>query len=137
MDVVIFACVHNAGRSQMAAALFAAAVDPGKARALSAGTDPGPRVHPEVAAALAEVGIDVAHRQPQLLTAELAAGATHLITMAAAMPARSSPAPDIWTGSWTTRQGRAWRQCGRSATTLKAAFSTCCASWASNPVEAA
>jgi arsenate reductase len=81
MDIVIFACVHNAGRSQMAAALFNAAADPDKARALSAGTDPGPRVHPEVASAMAELGIDVAHRQPQRLTAGLAAGASHLITM--------------------------------------------------------
>ena len=48
MNTVLFACVHNAGRSQMAAAWFNLLTDPAKARAISAGTDPGPRVHPEV-----------------------------------------------------------------------------------------
>lgn len=45
---VIFACVHNAGRSQMAAAFFNQLADPQKAQAISAGTEPGERVHPEV-----------------------------------------------------------------------------------------
>ena len=48
MTTVVFACIHNAGRSQMAAALFNLVCDPAKARAISAGTNPGPRVHPEV-----------------------------------------------------------------------------------------
>ena len=81
MDKVVFACVHNAGRSQMAAAFFNALADPAKARAISAGTDPGPRVHPEVAAAMGELGIDLAAAVPQRLTPELAAGARHLVTM--------------------------------------------------------
>ena len=81
MDTVIFACVHTAGRSQMAAAYFTALADPAKARAVSAGTEPGPRVHPEVLAAMAEVGIDLGHAQPQRLTAELAQGAQLLVTM--------------------------------------------------------
>jgi arsenate reductase len=80
-DRVVFACVHNAGRSQMAAAFFNAAADPGKARALSAGTDPATRVHPEVVAAMKEIGIDVSGAVPQRLTAELAAGARLLVTM--------------------------------------------------------
>lgn len=45
MKTVLFACVHNAGRSQMAAALFNALADPAKARAISAGTEPGAHVH--------------------------------------------------------------------------------------------
>ena len=81
MSQVIFACVHNAGRSQMAAAFFNHLADPRKATALSAGTEPGPRVHPEVLAAMKEVGIDLSNARPQLLTAELAAGAGHLVTM--------------------------------------------------------
>ena len=81
MDKVVFACVHNAGRSQMAAAFFNALADSAKARALSAGTDPGPRVHPEVAAAMLEVGLDVGGATPQRLTTELAAGSRHLVTM--------------------------------------------------------
>jgi arsenate reductase len=81
MDKVVFACVHNAGRSQMAAAFFNALADPAKASAISAGTDPGPRVHPEVAAAMKEAGLDLGGATPQRLTAELAAGARHLVTM--------------------------------------------------------
>ncbi len=81
MNTVIFACIHNAGRSQMAAAWFNRLSNPSKARALSAGTDPGTRVHPEVVAAMREVGIELEGRQPQKLTDELATGATLLITM--------------------------------------------------------
>ncbi len=78
---VIFACVHNAGRSQMAAALFNLVVDPARARAISAGTDPGPRVHPEVAAAMRELGVELVGAVPRRLTDEVAAGAAWLVTM--------------------------------------------------------
>ena len=78
---VIFACVHNAGRSQMAAALFELLADPAKARAISAGTQPGERVHPEVVQVMREEGLDLASRTPQLLTSELANAATMLVTM--------------------------------------------------------
>jgi arsenate reductase (thioredoxin) len=81
MTTVLFACVHNAGRSQMAAAWFNRLADPARARAISAGTRPGARVHPEVAAAMREVGIELADATPTLLTAELARSATMLITM--------------------------------------------------------
>ena len=81
MDRVIFACVHNAGRSQMAAAFFNALADPAKARATSAGTEPGPTVHPEVLRAMTEVGIDLSAATPQKLTRELSQGASHLVTM--------------------------------------------------------
>jgi arsenate reductase (thioredoxin) len=81
MIKVIFACVHNAGRSQMAAAFFNAVADPLAARALSAGTAPGERVHPVVVDAMREVGIDLSEARPQRLTEELAAGAQLLITM--------------------------------------------------------
>ena len=81
MKTVIFACVHNAGRSQMAAAFFNALADPAKARATSAGTAPGDRVHPEVAAAMREAGIDLSGARPQQLTPELAAEAQMLVTM--------------------------------------------------------
>ena len=81
MTTVLFACVHNAGRSQMAAAWFTALADPTKARAVSAGTDPGSRVHPEVVAAMSEVGVDLSGAATTKLTPELAAGASMLITM--------------------------------------------------------
>ena len=81
MNTVIFACVHNAGRSQMAAAWFNRLADPKKAHAVSAGTQPGARVHPEVQSAMAEIGIDLSDAKPQLLTDSLAAAAQLLITM--------------------------------------------------------
>jgi protein-tyrosine-phosphatase len=81
MIKVIFACIHNAGRSQMAAAFFNRLCDRTKAQAVSAGTDPGPRVHPEVLAAMQEVGIDLSAAKPQKLTEELARDAQLLITM--------------------------------------------------------
>ena len=81
MKIVIFACVHNAGRSQMAAAFFNKLADPAKARALSAGTTPGERVHPEVVAVMQEEGIDLSSARPQKLTSELTAEAQLLITM--------------------------------------------------------
>jgi len=81
MDRVVFACRHNAGRSQMAAAFFRALADPARAQAISAGTTPGDRVHPEVAAVMSEAGVDLSGARPQRLTAELAAGAKLLITM--------------------------------------------------------
>lgn len=81
MKTVIFACIHNAGRSQMAAAWFNALADKQKARALSAGTDPGTRVHPEVLQAMREVAIDLEGAMPRKLTDELASDAAILITM--------------------------------------------------------
>ena len=65
----------------MAAAIFNKLADPAKARALSAGTTPGDRVHPEVVVVMQEEGIDINGARPQKLTTELAAQAQLLITM--------------------------------------------------------
>lgn len=81
METVIFACVHNAGRSQMAAAWFNSLADPAKARGVSAGTQPGDRVHPIVVEAMREAGIDLSGNLPQRLTADLAHGSALLVTM--------------------------------------------------------
>jgi len=81
MTTVLFACVHNAGRSQMAAAWFNALADPAKAQAISAGTAPGPRVHPEVVTAMGEAGFDLSKAPTRKLTPNLVAGASMLITM--------------------------------------------------------
>jgi arsenate reductase len=81
MKTVIFACIHNAGRSQMGAAWFNALADKSKAQAISAGTNPGTRVHPEVLQAMHEVGIDLEGATPRKLTDELASEASILITM--------------------------------------------------------
>lgn len=81
MERVIFACVHNAGRSQMAAAFFNQLADPSRARAVSAGTQPGDRVHPVVAETMGEVGLDISRNRPRRLTEHLARDASLLITM--------------------------------------------------------
>jgi protein-tyrosine-phosphatase len=80
MSTVLFVCLHNAGRSQMSQALFAQAAI-GRHRALSAGTTPADRVHPEVVEVMRELGVDLADRTPQLLTRELAEQADVVVTM--------------------------------------------------------
>ena len=81
MRTFLFACVHNAGRSQMSAAFFNRYADPQQATAVSAGTEPGAHVHPVVVEVMLEVGIDLSAARPQKLTADLASGAEMLITM--------------------------------------------------------
>ena len=81
MTTVLFACVHNAGRSQIAAALFNHYADQSRARAISAGTHPADRVHPEVIATMKGRGLDLTSRTPQRLTPQLASQAQWLITM--------------------------------------------------------
>jgi arsenate reductase (thioredoxin) len=78
--VVLFVCRQNAGRSQMAAALFERAAA-GRAVALSAGTTPADRVHPAVVEAMREVGIDLSGARPQLLTDDLQRRADRAVTM--------------------------------------------------------
>ena len=80
MATALFVCLHNAGRSQMSAALFERAAG-GRHRALSAGTTPGDRVHPEVVTVMDELGIDLRGRRPRLLTRELAEEADVVVTM--------------------------------------------------------
>jgi arsenate reductase len=73
MNTVLFACVHYAGQSQMAAAWFNLLSDSAKARAVSTGTDPTPRVHSEVVTAMSEVGVDLTGAPTsKLTTTELA-----------------------------------------------------------------
>jgi arsenate reductase (thioredoxin) len=80
MARVLFVCLHNAGRSQMSAALFERAAD-GRHDAASAGTQPAERVHPEVVAAMNELGVDLSDRRPRGLTEELAREADVVVTM--------------------------------------------------------
>ncbi len=80
MSCVLFVCLHNAGRSQMSQALLERAAD-GRHTALSAGSTPAKRVHPEVAEVMRELGIDLSDRRPQLLTRELAEQADVVVTM--------------------------------------------------------
>jgi arsenate reductase len=78
---VVFACVANAGRSQMAAALFNSLANLRRARAISAGTRPAEAVHPRVIAAMREVKIDLSSAKPQYLSTALCKDAHILITM--------------------------------------------------------
>ena len=91
---VLFVCVHNAGRSQMAEAFFnqIAAARKLKLRAASAGTMPGDHVHTEVVAVMLESGIDLSGARPRLLSDELAEGVKHVITMGCQVDAEACPA---------------------------------------------
>ena len=80
MATALFVCLHNAGRSQMSAALFERAAA-GRHHALSAGTTPAERVHPEVVEVMRELGLDVSGRVPRKLTRELAERADVVVTM--------------------------------------------------------
>jgi arsenate reductase (thioredoxin) len=80
MAIVLFVCLHNAGRSQMSEALFERAAG-GRHRALSAGTTPAQQVHPVVAEAMRELAIDISERRPRQLTHELAEQADVVVTM--------------------------------------------------------
>jgi protein-tyrosine-phosphatase len=80
MARVLFVCLHNAGRSQMSAALMDAQSQ-GRHSSLSAGTTPGERVHPVVVDVMREIGIDLSSHRPQLLTQELADQADVVVTM--------------------------------------------------------
>jgi arsenate reductase len=80
MATALFVCRHNAGRSQMSAALFERAAD-GRHRALSAGTAPAEHVHAEVVTVMRELGVDLSNRRPRTLTRELAEQADVVVTM--------------------------------------------------------
>ncbi len=80
MATVLFVCLHNAGRSQISSALFERATC-GRHEAISAGTTPADRVHPEVVTVMRELGLDLADQVPQRLTLELAQRADVVVTM--------------------------------------------------------
>ena len=94
MSNVLFVCVHNAGRSQMASAIFnAAARERGLAqRAISAGTVPAGRVHPNVAEAMRELDIDLGGAVPRLITDDMIRSAGRVVTMGCAIDAEACPA---------------------------------------------
>jgi arsenate reductase len=77
---VLFVCVHNAGRSQMAAA-FLTHLSNGAVEVRSAGSEPANQVNPAAVAAMAEVGIDIAAEQPKILTTEAVKASDVVITM--------------------------------------------------------
>ena len=80
MKTVLFVCVHNAGRSQMAAG-FMQSLGAGKVEVLSAGSAPKDSINPVAAEAMAEVGIDIANNTPKILTDEAVIASDVVITM--------------------------------------------------------
>jgi arsenate reductase (thioredoxin) len=97
---VVFVCVHNSGRSQMAEALFNSMAG-NKAKATSAGTQPGENVNPIVVEVMKEVGIDLSSRRPRLLTLDMVEGADRMITMGCGADAGGiCPASFIETEDW-------------------------------------
>jgi arsenate reductase len=100
MRTVLFVCVHNAGRSQMAAAFFNQRAG-GKAVAISAGTRPAGTVNPVVVEAMKEAGLDISAARPQMLTPEMARDAEKMITMGCGADAGAvCPASFIETEDW-------------------------------------
>ena len=98
--IVVFVCVHNSGRSQMAEAFFNQLAQ-GKALALSAGTQPGDSVNPTVVEAMKEVGIDISGNKPKMLTLEMIEKAAKMITMGCGDDAGGlCPAGFIETEDW-------------------------------------
>jgi arsenate reductase len=80
MNQVLFICVGNSSRSQMAEALFNH-LSSGRARAVSAGTEPARALDPNAVAVMAELGIDISGQSPKPLTQEMVDGATRVISM--------------------------------------------------------
>ena len=117
MSRVVFACVHNAGRSQMAAACFNRVSDPAKATAVSAGTQPAEYVHREVVEAMREEGLYLYAVAPQKLTVELATGAAFLVTMGCGEDCPYLPGVPILDWRFQTPRVKASKQLGLSATT--------------------
>ncbi|HEV8700332.1 MAG TPA: arsenate reductase ArsC [Candidatus Polarisedimenticolia bacterium] len=94
MITVLFACVENAGRSQMAAALFNRLADPALAHAISAGTQPGDTVHPVVIEVMREAGIDLSSSRPRALAPDLVSSAGLLVTMGCGEACPVAPGAD-------------------------------------------
>ncbi|MFH1483284.1 MAG: arsenate reductase ArsC [Chloroflexota bacterium] len=95
---MLFVCVHNSGRSQMAEAFFNRLAQ-GKAMALSAGTDPDEAVDPAVVKVMQEVGIDLSAKKPRALTPEMVGQADKMVTMGCGVEALC-PATWVETEDW-------------------------------------
>ncbi|MCL4533572.1 MAG: arsenate reductase ArsC [Bacteroidetes bacterium] len=99
MKRVLFVCVHNSGRSQMAEAIFNHLAD-GRAVAESAGTEPGQAVNPNAVGVMLELGIDISGAKPKLLTQEMVDRADRVFTMGCSVeqscPALFLPQVEDW-----------------------------------------
>jgi len=125
---VLFVCVHNAGRSQMAAALLAHHAA-GRVHVRSAGSVPANEINPAAVAVMAEVGLDLSKEFPKPLTDDVVAGADVVITMGCGTPARSTPASATSTGISPTPPAYPPNRCDRSGRTSTAASGRCSTTW--------
>ena len=98
MKNVLFICVHNSGRSQMAEAFFNQ-MALGKAVAVSAGTEPAAQVNSTVVTAMREVGIEIGDKRPKLLSAEMLESADRVIIMGCSVE-KACPATFVTTENW-------------------------------------
>jgi arsenate reductase len=98
MKKILFVCVHNSGRSQMAEA-FLNQLAKGNAEAISAGTQPAEQVNPTVVAAMREVGMEIGNHKPKSLTLEILESADRVITMGCNV-AEACPASFVPTEDW-------------------------------------
>ena len=100
MKTVLFVCVHNSGRSQMAEAYFNLLAK-GRTKGLSAGTQPADRVNPVVVEAMKEVGIDISSNKPKALKMDMGEKAEKMITMGCGAEAEAvCPARFVETEDW-------------------------------------
>ena len=101
MKTVLFVCIQNAGRSQMAEAFFNRFAD-GRAKAFSAGTQPADEVNPVAAQVMQEAGIDISGNKPRMLTLEMLQSADRVVTMGCGDdPAGICPARIVKTEDWS------------------------------------
>lgn len=98
MKTVLFVCVHNSGRSQMAEAFFNR-IAGGGIKAVSAGTKPAEDINPLVVQAMSELGIDISEQRPKALTLELMEQADRAITMGCGVE-ETCPASFVPTENW-------------------------------------
>jgi len=100
MKTVLFVCVHNAGRSQMAEAFFNSTAK-GKAKAFSAGSQPAKEINPIAAEVMKETGIDISGNKPRMITLDMVQSADRVITMGCGDdPAGICPARFVKTEDW-------------------------------------
>lgn len=120
---VLFVCVHNAGRSQMAAA-FLTRIAEGRVEVRSAGSEPADQLNPAVVEAMREVGIDITAERPKLLTTDAVKTSDVVITMGCGDTCPIFPASATRTGNSAIPRAKVSTRCGSSATTSNPAFKT-------------
>lgn len=125
MNTVLFACIHNAGRSQMAAAWFNALADKTKASAVSAGTEPGTRVHPEVLLRCARSALSLKELLRRNLRTNLRPSPPFSSRWVAAKLVRTCPACAGWIGRSKIRRANRWSACAKFVMTAKLGCSHC------------